>query len=399
MEVYVLDKQEVEAQANCKNIHLLKVIYITPVAPPYGGLANQTRLLASSSPFEKMKFTIVRSNPKRVVEIPGALSRLISIWPFKMYKNISNAVREVKPDMIFIRANGDISFLRNVFLGYIAAKKSNVPLVIHMHASRRGFWHNRKAGSTDDPGFLKKFLDSFGYNLVNELLQKATAFSQLTSDIDEYYQSVGLMGATHIIPNAVALNNPKISNRKANRFLFVGRLSREKGFFDLLEAVSLLKDANWKLDVLGSPTNSTDKTKIDNIIKEHPYKNNITLHGTIKGDDKFDFFNASSFLVLPTHLEVFPNVILEAMAAQQAVITTPIGEIENMLSKGGGIFCEPGNCKALSNAILLLLSNPQKTKEMGGLNRKKVSEYELDTVADQFINMLQGVISDKGKIK
>ena len=370
----------------------LVVLYITPVAPPYGGLANQTKLLASSSLFEKMKFTIVRSNPERVVEKPGAFSRLLSVWPLKMYRNISNAVREAKPDIVFIRANGDISFLRNVFFGLVAAKKSKIPFIVHMHASRRGFWHDRKAGSSDKPGLLKKCFDTLGYKLVNMMLKRASAFSQLTSEIDLYYQSVNLRAATHIIPNAVLIRNPDLLSRKTNRFLFVGRLSREKGFFDLLEALALLKQTDWELDVLGSAVNSEDEKLIRDILEGHPFCEHIHLHGTVKGDAKFKFFDSSSFLILPTHLEVFPNVILEAMSSELAVISTPVGEIESILPSKGGLLVQPGDVGKLSSSISFMLSNPERIVTMGKLNKEKVTEYSLDSVAEMFESMITEVL-------
>ncbi|MCK5131577.1 MAG: glycosyltransferase family 4 protein [Candidatus Sabulitectum sp.] len=357
-------------------------------------MANQTGLLATTLLFQKMSFTIVRSNPERVVEKPGALSRFFSAWPVRMHQIVSSAVKENSPDIVFVRANGDISFLRNVFLGYVAAKKSKAPLVIHMHASRRGFWHDRKAGSTDKSGFVKRCFDSLGYKLVSMLLKKASAFSQLTVEIDQYYQSVGLRPATHVIPNAVLLRNPDLSSRESNQFLFVGRLSREKGFFDLLEALAILENSDWVLDVLGSPVSNEDNDLIQSILKNHPHRKQIRLHGTIKGDAKWEYFDASSFLILPTHLEVFPNVILEAMASGLAVISTPIGEIESMLPEGGGALVPPGDVEALSKSISSLLKDPEEVNAMGVRNREKVTEYSLESVASMFEDMLLGSLPD-----
>ncbi len=339
-----------------------------------------------------MSFTIVRSNPERIVEKPGSLSRLLSVWPVKMYKNISNAVTQGKPDIVFIIANGDISFLRNVFFGLLAAKKSKVPFIVHMHASRRGFWHDRKAGSSEEPGLLKRCVDTLGYKLVNMMLKRASAFSQLTSDIDLYYQSVKVRAATHIIPNAVLIRNPDFSSRKNNRFLFVGRLSREKGFFDLLEALALLKQTDWELDVLGSAVNSEDDKLIRVILEGHPFCEHIHLHGTVKGEAKFSFFDSSSFLILPTHLEVFPNVILEAMSSELAVISTPVGEIESILPSEGGLLVQPGDVAKLSSSISFMLSNPERIVAMGKLNKKKVIEYSLDSVAQMFESMITEVL-------
>lgn len=370
------------------------ILYIAPVSPPFGGLANQTHLLSNSSLFRIMNFCLVRSNPDRLTENPGTFKRLFSSWPLEMRKHISKCLSKQSPDIVLLRVNGDISFFRNAWFGLRASKISHCPLIIHMHASRKGFWHSRKVKTSNSLGLIKETFNSIGYKLVSRIIRHADAFSQLTTGIDQYFQSIGLPSATHIIPNAVIVRDYAEQKKETGRFMFIGRLSKEKGFFDLLEALEELAVLDWNLDVLGSPTCSEDEERIQDILSNHPFKDRIHLHGTVKGDERWKYFDRSSFLVLPTYLEVFPNAILEAMATGQAVISTPVGEIEGILPANGREFINPGDIRSLRSSIESLLISPKRVKDMGKLNYQKVKEYDLENVAGMFKTMILDTLTE-----
>lgn len=374
------------------------IVFLTPIPPPYGGIANQAVLIVEQSKSSNsVEYHVVRCNPIRTTENPSSQKSLFSLWPLKLYHGLQAQLSRNFTDIILCNMNGDISFIRNVFVCYLLSLRHRIPFVIHLHASRRGFWRRRKTGGSRKPKSHLRMIHRIGYGIVNFLLKRAAAFSQLTAEIDQYYQSIGLRPATHIIPNAVVLRDPDTSTRKPGSFLFVGRLSAEKGFFDLLKALALLDNPDWSLDVLGSPVSSADDDFKEALLAAHPYRNRIRLHGTVKGDAKWKYFDSASFLVLPTHLEVFPNVILEAMASGLAVISTPTGEIESMLPENGRSLVQPGDVEALHSSIKDFIEHPDMVAEMGRSNLKKSREYGLDSVAKQFEQMLLSTLKNQRK--
>ena len=57
-------------------------------------------------------------------------------------------------------------------------------------------------------------------------------------------------------------------------------------------------------------------------------------------------------LLCPSHSEGMPNVIIEGMARELAVLTTKVGAIEVIVNEENGVFCSPGNVQSLNEAML-----------------------------------------------
>ena len=103
----------------------------------------------------------------------------------------------------------------------------------------------------------------------------------------------------------------------------------------------------------------------------HPY---IILTGTRKDVPKM--LSVMEVFVLPSSSrEGLGIAIIEAMAAEKPVVATDIGGIPEAVKKGEtGFLVPPGDPGALAKAIIELLQNPEKAKEMGKKGRTRFKE-------------------------
>ena len=70
-------------------------------------------------------------------------------------------------------------------------------------------------------------------------------------------------------------------------------------------------------------------------------------------------------MLLPSYIENFPLVVLEAAAAGQAIITTPVGAVPEFFEDGvSALFVDPGNPQQIANAIMRLLRNPGERRRL-----------------------------------
>ncbi|HCJ66850.1 MAG TPA: glycosyltransferase family 1 protein, partial [Elusimicrobia bacterium] len=93
-------------------------------------------------------------------------------------------------------------------------------------------------------------------------------------------------------------------------------------------------------------------------------------------NDISDLLSISNIFFLPSREESFPQVILEAMALEKPVVATRVGGIPEIITSGeNGIIVEPGNPKALAEAIIWMFENPGKAEEMGKKGKEKVEKY------------------------
>jgi len=89
----------------------------------------------------------------------------------------------------------------------------------------------------------------------------------------------------------------------------------------------------------------------------------VQFLGDLPPEEAWSEMLAAQVFVLPTHTEGFPNVILEAMAAGKAMVSTRVGAIAEMLDADGaepcGLVVEPRAAVALAAALGRLLSDAE----------------------------------------
>lgn len=143
-------------------------------------------------------------------------------------------------------------------------------------------------------------------------------------------------------------------------------LDSRKGIFDLLEAVSILgNNKRFELVVIGNEREPGVLAKITGIIDYKGIKN-ITIRGSVWDEEKFRWFEKADILILPSHIENFPVVILEAAAAGLPVIASELGALPDVFThKSDILFIQPEDSKALAEHIEYLLVSPDERKRLG----------------------------------
>ncbi len=159
------------------------------------------------------------------------------------------------------------------------------------------------------------------------------------------------------------------------RFLYIGRLMREKGMDELFACAEKLKAAYGEhvaFDLVGWMTE--DYSERCRILEENGV---ITFHGY--RDDPWTFYDACSCLVLPTYHEGMNNVLQEASATTRPVITTDIpGCREAVLDGISGLLCNPKDEKDLYRVMEEFHRLPYEEKKAMGLEGRRLMEQRFD---------------------
>lgn len=159
---------------------------------------------------------------------------------------------------------------------------------------------------------------------------------------------------------------------------FVGRLTRDKGVPELVEAFETIVEAepSARLLLVGEFDRSEDSlgSELRSRIENHPQ---VHVVGFV--DDTTPYYRALDVLVLPTWREGFPNVVLEAEATGIPVVTTlATGSRDSVLPEVTGLLIPPGNSVAIAEAVLRLLRNRALRLRMGRAAREWVLEHYSD---------------------
>ncbi|MBK9150481.1 MAG: glycosyltransferase family 4 protein [Saprospiraceae bacterium] len=154
---------------------------------------------------------------------------------------------------------------------------------------------------------------------------------------------------------------------------FVGRIAREKGITEWLEAFDLLRQ-KYKVKILlvglfektyGGLSEETE----DRILND-PY---IVYPG--RADDVRPFYAMMDIFVFPSYREGFPNAVLEACAMELPVIATDINGCNEIIEdKVSGLLIPPKSSSAIENAVSLLIDRPEMRKALAMSARAAVVE-------------------------
>ena len=167
--------------------------------------------------------------------------------------------------------------------------------------------------------------------------------------------------------------------KKCDQFLFVGRLTKEKGFLDLLNAAIILKkrDIKCKFHIIGLAATKQQEKEIIDFIDNHQLREYIILYGAIFGKDKLELFKVSKYLIFPSHFENSPVVLKEAIAAKMAIIASNIQANKNIIkTRENTIFFKMGNSYDLVEKIVLLLNDKEKSQAMCA-ESARILEYDV----------------------
>jgi len=138
-------------------------------------------------------------------------------------------------------------------------------------------------------------------------------------------------------------------------FLFVGRVSKDKGIEELVSAFKKLNssDSFSKLIIVGPLEKSSNIS--ENILREiHTNRNIISLGFR---SDVREIMSISDTLVLPGYREGFPNVILQAGAMELPVIVTDVNGVFESVTSHTGIIIEKRSIDSLLKAMLEIRNN------------------------------------------
>ncbi len=175
----------------------------------------------------------------------------------------------------------------------------------------------------------------------------------------------------------------RAQHRLPERYLlFVGRLIREKGIFDLLEAYSKLEgELRRKVGLVFAG----DGQYLPELRKRaiHISPGTIYFPGFMHREDLAGFYALAEAFILPTHSDPWGLVVNEAMACGLPVIVSSVAGCATDLVDDGwnGYVVPPRDQEKLGEALTSILTNPLLQKEMGARSTKRISTYSPEACA------------------
>jgi len=270
--------------------------------------------------------------------------------------------------VVYIHTASFNSFYRKslfIFLGGLFRKK----IVLHIH-----------------PSYFYQFITGFSglkKKLFFWLLSQVDIFVLLTEDMQRKIYSLFPGKPVHVLRNPVdvsAMHCPDKVERDKKRLLFLGWFNFGKGVYDLVDAAEIL--AKEGMDFIIDFYGTKEVDKLRSYISERNLDSFVKVHGWANEKQKLEALHRSTALILPSHSEGIPNVILEAMAAKIPIVSTLVGGLTEILRNGkNAIIVEPKNAHDLAEKIKFVLDNQSYCNDLTEIAYMEACEkYDLPVI-------------------
>ena len=301
------------------------------------------------------------SNGIRIIDSPIDRRGINPIKDFKLFKLYLKTANNINPDMIVT-----YTIKPNVYGGLVSRIKK-VPYAANITGLGTAFEN-------------KGVISFIAKNLNRIALKNAkVVFFENTFNRDYFVNNrIVRETQTHVLNGAgVDLERHALRaypNNKVFKFLFIGRIMREKGIEELFEAMKLLKEHDKKccLELVGWLEEDYEKT-ISNYEKEGW----LNYRGV--QDDVRPFIESADCFVLPSWHEGMANTNLEAAACGRPVITSNIPGCQEAVVDGvSGLLCERKNANSLFSVMNKMIDLPIKERIQMGLAGREHMEKQFD---------------------
>lgn len=203
---------------------------------------------------------------------------------------------------------------------------------------------------------------------ISKVLNKCAAIIVLSQSWKQFFESITDNVPIHIVNNVVSAPSQdtfdKINDAKFH-LLFLGLLDRQKGIFDLLNAIADNKDT-FKDRIHLHIGGNGDKGCLIKRINVLKIEDIVTYEGFVSGKKKEKLLQMCDAYILPSYVEGLPLSIIEAMTYGKPILATPVGAIPEIVSHGkNGLLFNPGDEEGIANSINTLMNNKKQCEAMG----------------------------------
>jgi len=295
------------------------------------------------------------------------------------------------------------------------------PQIVHINSSfgRWAFWRDslylliskifrKKVVFQLHGGKLDEFWSHCFYPtraLIKQIFKMPELIAVLSSIQRKPFIEIGFERKVKVVPNTVDLTTFKIRNNYRIKFgipkhrvvvLFIAsHFDKEKGIIELLKAIWLLT-REYKRILFVFVGGGKEKYSMIRFCKEKNLEKYVKFTGYLYNNAIIKILHSSDILVLPSHSEGFPLVILEAMAAGLAIVSTPVGAIPEVIKNGdNGFLVKPRDYAALAEKIARLVEDGELRKKISANNVREIKEkYDLKIVAKVFEQSYEAILAD-----
>lgn len=300
---------------------------------------------------------------------------------------LSKKIKEINPDLVFSY------FSKPVIFGTLAAKLAQVPRVIGMLEGLGYTFTEQPEGLSKKTQLIKK-IQVFLYKIALPQLDQLIFLNP--DDPKDLLQQHAIKVKKVEVLGGIGLNLKDYPFQALDnihspiKFLFIGRLLKEKGIHEFVQAAKLVKEKypETEFTVLGAIDHANLGALSEAELHQLIQTNIIHYPGHVS--NVCDWIAENHIFVLPSYREGVPRSTQEAMAMGRPVITTDVpGCRETVVDGVNGFLVPKWNPNALAEKMIYFIEHPEEISTMGAESHKiAVEKFDAYKVNEKLINFL-----------
>lgn len=285
---------------------------------------------------------------------------------------LEDLLKKERPDVVDCFYPGECSFVPSL--------KDGSRKVMELHQSKLFHHQYNRSGLMGLADKVRAWMDE-------RLVRKFDRFVVLTQ---EDMQMWGEIPGIRVIPNAANFIAEKYSDCSAKRVIAVGRLDYQKSFDRLIQVWEKVHQQmpDWRLDIFGQ---GEWQEMLQGMIDERGLQETVKLNRPTKNIGQE--YSESSMIVMSSHYEGFPMVMIEAMACGLPAVSFDFkcGPRDIIKEGENGLVVKDGDIDGLAEAMVRLMKDDELRKRMGENARKVVEKYSEDRVMGLWVNLYEEI--------
>lgn len=283
-------------------------------------------------------------------------------------KLLTELLIERRPDVTDCFYPGECSFVPGIADGSRKVLELHQSKLFHLQYNRGG---------------LMGLADKWRARTDDKLVRRFDRFVVLTEEDARMWGDIPTM---RVIPNAAVLENVPCSDLSAKRVIAVGRLDYQKSFDRLIEAWKIVHSMapDWRLDIFGQ---GEWREMLQEMIDSAGLGECCALNAPTT--EIVREYAASSMIVMSSHYEGFPMVLIEGMACGLPAVSFDYKCGPGDIIRDGvdGYIAEDGNIDDLAQGMLMLIKDDDLRRRMGLAAREVTQRFSLDSVMEKWMEV------------
>ncbi len=319
------------------------------------------------------------------------------LWLNRIKKNVYAFFHDFKMFSQLRKRDYDFLQVRDKYIialpALLAAKMFKVKFVLWLSFPFPEAWiHFARVGSAKHPRFYyvrgtlqKLFLYKLLAPAANHIFLQSPEMKRMFIEqgVDEAKLTVVPMGYSSLdVKEQSGSDDAHLDDLPPLSVVYIGSLHRNRKIDFVLRTFYLVKEIipEAKLYLVGAGEDKLDDDIISAECDKLNLQNSVELTGFIAQQKAFDYVRKAAVCISPIYPDPIlnagsPTKLVEYMAFGKAVVANEQLEQKLILEESGGGLCVPWEEQAYANAIIELLSDPEKASQMGQAGKRYIEKH------------------------